>query len=170
MNRPAAGGVGAPMSVYLPTELIGLFRVALGMEWENIDTDAMRVDAHAWRAAVGKVRSSLAPEMTLAVQRVRQGIEGQASSMWHCCIERSPVILTGDLPACGPLRPLRGGRRSVRQVRRALQTPSRGSADRRSYGQDHAGSLNATVPDGFVAATARHRQVIGGVAHGMRKV
>ncbi len=24
--------------------------------------------------------------------------------------------------------------------------------------------------DGFLAATARHRQVIGGVAHGMRKV
>ncbi len=68
------------MAVYLPVGLVELFRYTLGMEWENVDTDAMRVDAHAWRAAAGKVRGTLEPEMAAAVRRVGEGIEGLASA------------------------------------------------------------------------------------------
>jgi hypothetical protein len=54
--------------------------------------------------------------------------------------------LDGRSSGAGHLRPLRGGIRRLPEALAKSPDPSRGPADRRSYGQDHAGTLNATVP------------------------
>ena len=71
---------------------------------------------------------------------------GGTDAVWHCCMKRSPVILTGDLPARVPSSVLRGPTSEPPGGRRSPFRPAAQTADRRSYGQDHAGSLNATVP------------------------
>src|SRR5712691_12229400 len=68
------------MSVYLPPELIPLFSLVTGSEWENLDTDAVFAGGHDLQTVADRIRTELAPEISLAVRSVQQGIEGQANA------------------------------------------------------------------------------------------
>src|SRR6266568_3128962 len=67
------------MSRYMPPALIPVFRVVMGTEWENLDTDAMRAGARDLQTLADQLKNDVAPEISLAVRNVQQGIEGQAS-------------------------------------------------------------------------------------------
>lgn len=64
----------------------------------------------------------------------------------HCCVERSSVILTKDPLADGSHDAFPDDPSALRQPAVAASRAPGGAPDRRFYGQDHVGLLNATVP------------------------
>jgi len=46
----------------MPPALIPVFRVVMGTEWENLDTDAMRAGARDLRKLLTRIRSGLINE------------------------------------------------------------------------------------------------------------